>query len=116
MFEFLKHKKITETEQSLNKLTELKLEIETKRNELRALIAKAFPIGGLVGIYCNKETPSCVIVGHLFIDGKTPMLQIVGMNPRCKNGNSVSNISHKDAKFHGFASQLKIPPSQYVKE
>lgn len=116
MFEFLKRKKIAEAETNLDKLTQLKMEIETKQDELRNLIQRAFPIGGIVGIYCQKENPEYVVVGYLFIEGKSALLQIAQMNPRNKNETSISNISTADAKFHGFAPQLKLQPPQYEKE
>lgn len=116
MFEFLNRKKIAESEKNLDELTKLKIEIETNQDILRHLIQKAFPIGGIVGIYSQKEKPEYVVVGYLFTEGKYAMLQIAQINPRRKNETSISNISTADAKFHGFSSQLKLPLPPYEKE
>ena len=69
MFEFLRRKKIAVAETNLDRLTQLNNEIQIKRNELRALVNKAFPLGGVVGIYAQKENPDYIVVGYLFVEG-----------------------------------------------
>lgn len=116
MFEFFRNKKIEETETKLDKLTQLNNEIQIKRNELRALVNKAFPLGGVVGIYAKKENPSYIVVGYLFVEGKRAMLQIAKINPRARNAMSISIIDTTDAKYHGFAHNLDIEIPPYEKD
>ncbi|MFA5404871.1 MAG: hypothetical protein WC358_08055 [Ignavibacteria bacterium] len=113
ILERLRKKKINDTVKGLTDMEKLNREIEDKRNELRALISKAFPIGGLVGIHCQKEHPDYVVIGYLLIKRESPMIQVAKLNPRAPNAMTVSNVCYKDARFHGFATTLEIPVPEY---
>lgn len=87
-------------------IEELQLKLKKTDIELRELIVKNYPIGGVVGIYCQKDSKDLIIVGHIIEDVPVPLIQVACINPRAKNAFEVSNHVYTEVKCHGYWNDI----------
>lgn len=89
-----------------NTIEELQLKLKKADIELRELIIKNYPIGAVVGTYCQRDSKELIIVGYIIEDVPVPLIQVAIINPRANNAFGISNCVYSEVKVHGYWNDI----------